>query len=159
MTPKEELAAARVKLELDERMKKSVEGTTASIAPGPREPRATKEKEALPDLFDPKVRIDRKEELVEMLRDHAQLGKTMSGLKAERELLGIRIQGLIGHEARFTVGPIKCMYTQSTRKSIKDYLLRQQGVDARVIALCTETKPTWTLRVTSEGNTFDENEY
>ncbi len=139
-----------------------------SMVPAPREEYAPppKAEEVIPDIStiitDRKARLD----LARLVERHGEIGKELGPLKKERDALTTKIKKLAG---TFGVGKALCggwriNYFDVPRTVTDEKVLMQslleQGVQPSVVqkafTAAKATKPSYTLKITAEGEEDEE---
>lgn len=148
---KKELADARTKRDLDARMAKAVgQNVGPSMVPAPRQKRAV-ETEPLQSMDQLGFDKSKRDTLRVLVARQAELSAKIKATTAERDLINRSISNELGRGCKFMCEDYRVNYFSVSRRSIKDHLLRAQGVDQHIISMSTETSTSWQLRITRQG--------
>lgn len=138
------------KATLDDRIKSATATTAPSMVPEALVPPPPPE--TLPDMtvlvpFAQRLRV------AQLIARHVELGEQASAIKKERDKLTAAIKPLMGQLklAKATWGDYHLAYFNTPRTSFNQNKLLDFGIQPSVIAACTETKDSYTLRITRGG--------
>lgn len=144
------MAVKPIPQSLQDKMKAAVGGAAPSLTPGPRPLPPAKEVETLPDISEVIEGVADRLALKRLVADSVALAAQEKEIKAMRAPITNNIKNIL---AKYEVGKAMCgdarinFYTVPRSSLSKDLLLRA-GVTPAVIAACTVTTQTATLRIT-----------
>lgn len=106
--------------------------------------------EDIPDMRDVIGSTADQSSLIRLVGEHAAIGQQERLLKGQKEPLTDRIKDILGRNkaTKLKVDTYRVNYYSAPRTSIKKELLLEAGVAPDIIAACTVSTETYTLRVT-----------
>jgi hypothetical protein len=125
----------------------------------PQAPPPKVQGEVLPDVRD--VVMDRRllRALPSLVEQYAAVSAAKKEIKEEKERISRQIKAALDNDcglSKFMVGGYRLAYYTIARSTIKPDLLLSQGVAPAVIAACTVTTNSPTLKITPPGVDEDE---
>lgn len=139
---------------LEEKMQKAVSGPAPSLTPGPRPKAPEKEVEVVPDYTELVTSALHRTQLKRLVADSVALAAQEKEIKNLRKPVTDDIKNIL---ATYGISKANCdgarvNFYNVPRTSIDKDLLIAAGVKPSVIAMCTVTTNTPTLRISKGGD-------
>ena len=145
---------------LKEKMGQAVKSSAPSMNPFDTPP-PTKKKEAeiLPDMREVIESDITRRMLVPLIEQNAELAAEERLIRKERKPLQDGIKKLLGNNyTRFMCGLTRVVYYQVPRESLSRQKLLEAGVSTKILAACTVTSYSATLKITPAGANGEDDE-
>ena len=123
-----------------------------NTSPFPAAPPA-KEEEIIPDLRELDLPPAIRHKLGHLIDNYADWGQQKHEAEAAQKPINAEIKNILGEWGigKAWHGDRKVLYYNSPRRTLSVEKLMENGVSPAVIALCYETKDSYTLRITARG--------
>ena len=143
---------------LKERMGQAVKSSAPSMNPfDTPPPTVKKEAEVLPDMREVIEDAGMRRALVPLIEQNAELASEERLIRKQRKPLQDGIKKLLGNNyTRFMCGLTRVVYYQVPRESLSRQKLLEAGVSPKILAACTVTSYSATLKITPSGDGEDD---